>query len=174
MSDSPVVDLAAIERLKKWGGNDLPQKMVGIFLDHTMDRLDQIRTGLAEEDQEAAATGAHSLKSSAGNVGAVRLQEICQEAERLAEGRDFSALGGVLPDLEARGKRGALFGRGSARIPSLLQPTVLDKLLSYLVEGPSWICGVFPPNYNRSGGGHDHYHGGDARDEGQMLSLIHI
>ena len=34
MSDLPVVDMAAIERLKKWGGNELSQKMVGIFLDH--------------------------------------------------------------------------------------------------------------------------------------------
>lgn len=100
MSKAPAIDMAAIDRLKEWGGNTLPQKMVGIFLDHTEDRLDQIRNGLAEEDHESAATGAHSLKSSAGNVGASQLQGICQEAEKMAEARDFSSLGSILPDLE--------------------------------------------------------------------------
>ena len=101
MSKLPVIDMAAIERLQEWGGLDLPQKMVGIFLAHTADRLAQIQSGLAAKDHESAATGAHSLKSSAGNVGATQLQVLCQEAEIMAEAGDFSSLKALLPDLES-------------------------------------------------------------------------
>ena len=68
-----------------WGGAALPRKMIGIFLEHSPERMDQIRNGLASGDLKLAEAGAHSLKSSAGNVGAVQLQHLSEEAETLAE-----------------------------------------------------------------------------------------
>ena len=99
-ADAPVIDLRALDRLRKWGGEGLPTRMVEIFLDHSSERLEQIREGVGKQDPRRAELGAHSLKSSAGNVGASRLQALCQSAEMMAEGEDLSALAGLLPELE--------------------------------------------------------------------------
>lgn len=100
MPDSPVIDTTAIERLRKWGGEDLAQTMIEIFLNHASERLRQIREAVAQEDPRQAELGAHSLKSSAGNVGASRLEVLCQGAETLGEAGDLAALEGILPELE--------------------------------------------------------------------------
>jgi HPt (histidine-containing phosphotransfer) domain-containing protein len=99
-ADPPVIDIRALDRLRKWGGEGLPTKMIEIFLDHSSERLEQIRDGVAEQDPRRAELGAHSLKSSAGNVGAHRLQALCQGAEMMAEAEDMSALAGLFPELD--------------------------------------------------------------------------
>ncbi|MGD8361017.1 MAG: Hpt domain-containing protein [Gemmatimonadota bacterium] len=99
-ADAPAIDIRALDRLRKWGGENLPPKMIQIFLDHSSERLEQITDGVARQDPRRAELGAHSLKSSAGNVGASRLQTLCQDAERLAEDEDMSALAGLLPELD--------------------------------------------------------------------------
>jgi HPt (histidine-containing phosphotransfer) domain-containing protein len=67
---------------------------------HSFERIVQIREGIQAEDATGVETGAHSLKSSAGNVGASRLQALCQAAEMLAEGGDFAGLSGLLGEIE--------------------------------------------------------------------------
>ena len=100
MNDQPIIDGRAIDRLKEWGGVELPRKLIDIFLSHSPERMEQIREGISTETSRQAEIGAHSLKSSAGNVGAVRLQSLANEAESLAGKADMSALGDVLPRLE--------------------------------------------------------------------------
>lgn len=100
MDDLPVVDEGAIERLKEWGGEELPRKMIELFLDHSGDRLRQIRDGLTSGDAGRAEAGAHSLKSSAGNVGAVRLQKLTEKAEITAEKEDMDGLRDLVPAVE--------------------------------------------------------------------------
>ena len=99
-ADAPVIDFRALDRLAKWGGEALPARMIEIFLDHSSQRLEEIRDGVAGQDPGRAELGAHSLKSSAGNVGASRLQALCQGAERMAEAGDMSALAGLFPELD--------------------------------------------------------------------------
>jgi HPt (histidine-containing phosphotransfer) domain-containing protein len=101
MSDLPVLDRAALERLKEWGGDSLPGKMIDIFLGHAPERMAQIREGVASGAARTAEAGAHSLKSSAGNVGALRLQGLLEEMERLAEQGRIAELAGLLPGLES-------------------------------------------------------------------------
>jgi len=100
MSDLPVIDHSAIERLKEWGGAELPRKMIDLFLTHSPERMDQIREGLSTGETRKAESGAHSLKSSAGNVGAVNLQKLAQEAESLAEKEELARLAEMLPEIE--------------------------------------------------------------------------
>lgn len=97
--DAKVIDPQAIERLGAWGGADLPRRMIEIFLTHTHDRVLQIRKGVAEGDATVVEGGAHSLKSSAGNVGASQLQGLCEEVEKLAGAKDFVALEELLEEL---------------------------------------------------------------------------
>ena len=115
MSDQSVIDQSAIERLKEWGGAELPRKMIDIFLSNSPERMEQIRDGISTETPRKAETGAHSLKSSAGNVGAIRLQSLAEEAESLAEKEDLSALGDIWPRLEEA------FGDACEELKNLLE-----------------------------------------------------
>ena len=100
MEDLQTVDPAQIERLREWGGDALPPKMIDLFLTHACHRMDQIRTGILSGTAKEAEAGAHTLKSNAGNVGARRLQHLAQEAETLAEAEEFEKLKDLLPLLE--------------------------------------------------------------------------
>jgi two-component system sensor histidine kinase/response regulator len=100
MNDLPLIDTAQMDRLNEWGGKELRTKMVDLFLTHARDRMDQISEGLSTSQAGMAETGAHTLKSSAGNVGAQRVQRLAQEAETLAEEGNMEGLQSLLPSLE--------------------------------------------------------------------------
>lgn len=100
MNELPLIDIAQMARLKEWGGRELQTKMVDLFLTHAKGRMDQIREGVSDSEPETAETGAHTLKSSAGNVGAQRVQRLAQEAEILAEEGNLEGLQSLLPGLE--------------------------------------------------------------------------
>lgn len=115
MSDQPVIDHSAIERLKEWGGTELPRKMIDLFLSHSTKRMDQIREGLSTSEPRTVVTGAHSLKSSAGNVGAVDLQRLAQAAESLAGREDLAGIAEMLPEIEEA------FGAACSQLENLLE-----------------------------------------------------
>jgi len=100
MSELPLVDLGQIERLNEWGGPELQKKMVDLFLTHSRERLEQIKEGVATGVLGKAETGAHTLKSSAGNVGAQRVQYLAGEAEALAESGKLNEVEALLPAIE--------------------------------------------------------------------------
>lgn len=100
MTQPDVLDAEAIDRLRDWGGERLLGQMIRLFLDNSADRMDQIRTGRDGADLEEAGRGAHSLKSSAANVGAQRVRELAAEIERqcnAGQREDFLTL---VPELE--------------------------------------------------------------------------
>lgn len=99
MRELPILDLEAIHRLREWGGEGLPRKMVEIFLANSPSRMDQIRKGIEEADSRNVEAGAHSLKSSAGNVGGLRLQELLKEVEALGASQELQEARGRLPTL---------------------------------------------------------------------------
>ena len=82
MINSHAIDQDAIDRLVEWGGDKLLKQILRLFLDNTPERLQQIENGLAQGgDVDEAHRGAHSLKSSAGNVGAVEVSELAAQLE---------------------------------------------------------------------------------------------
>lgn len=100
MDDLPLVDGAQIKRLEEWGGEGLKKKMIDLFFTHGRERLEEIVEGVRADDAKKAETGAHTLKSSAGNVGAQRVQRMAQDAEAMAEAGEMKRLQGLLPALE--------------------------------------------------------------------------
>ena len=101
MSDSHIIDLQALDRLREWGGDKLAGQMVRLFLKNSGDRMDQIRGGLAEGDLDQAERGAHSLKSSAANIGAEGLRTLVTRVERLALDGELDEARAMLTELEA-------------------------------------------------------------------------
>ena len=100
MVNDPLIDDAAIDRLRDWGGAKLVRQMVRLYLENVEVRLEQIETGLAEPDGIGQAEqGAHSLKSSAANVGALRVRELAAELEASAKGGDEASASSLLESL---------------------------------------------------------------------------
>jgi HPt (histidine-containing phosphotransfer) domain-containing protein len=60
-----------------------------------------------EDDLEVPERGAHSLKSSAANVGAQQLQDIASELELAASGGDLQRVRDLIPNLEQAYARAA-------------------------------------------------------------------
>ncbi len=80
-----LLDPGAFVRLREWGGDVLVGKMVDLFLKNAPERHAEIRSGLDEGEAERVERGAHSLKSSAANMGAERLRRLCQLVEDAGE-----------------------------------------------------------------------------------------
>ena len=100
MTESGVIDPQALERLKEWGGDKLAAQMVRLFLKNSGTRMDQIRNGVANQDPDETERGAHSLKSSAANIGAESLRTLATNVESAALDQDMDALGDLLPRIE--------------------------------------------------------------------------
>ena len=100
MSESDILDQSALDRLRDWGGEKLLRQMIRLFLENAPARMAQIREGLSGGDVKESEKGAHSLKSSAANVGALRVRDIAANMERAASGGDSTAAHQLLPSLE--------------------------------------------------------------------------
>lgn len=101
MTETPVIDPQALERLREWGGDKLAGQMVRLFLKNTGARMDQIRAGVNGGDLEEAERGAHSLKSSAANIGAEKLRSLATRMESAALDGNPDGATALMPDLEA-------------------------------------------------------------------------
>jgi len=84
--DDHLVDPAAIERLREWGGDTLLHRMIELFLELGPGRTRDIRLGLESGALEKVERAAHSLKSSAGNLGAHELRATAHRLEAEAAG----------------------------------------------------------------------------------------
>lgn len=95
MTDLPL-DMSVVDSLKDLGGEDDPElfsELVDAFLTDAPARLDAIDRCIASGDVEGVARAAHPLKSSAANMGAVGLAEICRRLETDAmAGKDAGLL----------------------------------------------------------------------------------
>jgi len=101
MTDSQIIDPRALDRLREWGGDKLAAQMVRLFLKNSGTRMDQIRTGVDGTDLEEAERGAHSLKSSAANIGAEGLRTLATRMESAALEGNADAAKSLLPELES-------------------------------------------------------------------------
>jgi HPt (histidine-containing phosphotransfer) domain-containing protein len=105
MSEPVVLDSAALDRLKEWGGEKLLSQMVRLFLENSPARMEQIRGGVDGGDIVESEKGAHSLKSSAANVGAEELRALATSMEHHASEKEQAAAAALLPELEGAYER---------------------------------------------------------------------
>jgi HPt (histidine-containing phosphotransfer) domain-containing protein len=90
----------AIERLFKLGGQKFTLEMIRLFGSYGAAKLAEARQAQLAGDLKALADAAHPLKSSAGNVGAVRVQELAARIEADARGQKAEAAAAQLDELE--------------------------------------------------------------------------
>lgn len=102
MSTEPILDHSILDRLHEWGGDELKLKMIELFLEHAPDRVEGVSMGLENGDTELAERSAHSLKSSAANLGAQAVRLVSGRIEELLERGDSQGARDLLPELETK------------------------------------------------------------------------
>jgi HPt (histidine-containing phosphotransfer) domain-containing protein len=88
--------LAALERLRGFGGEPLLRDMAAIFVTDTPARIARLERGLADGNAAAVAYAAHTMKSSSAQFGAAALERLCADAERAARAGDLAPVGALL------------------------------------------------------------------------------
>jgi len=151
------IDRSAIERLERLGGPDLVGRVAALFVELGRARMAAALEAVDAGDLASVERAAHSLKSSAGNVGARALAEIAGKVERLAEEgrRDAvpAAVAGMERELEraldalrpfaAGGGRG---NRGGVRVRTIahIEENADNRLLVRLILEEEYEVRDFP------------------------------
>ncbi len=98
--ESQHLDPTALQRLQRLGDDAFVCKMIDLFLDYAGRKVGEARAALAAGDFAGVEKAVHPLKSSAGNVGACRVQELASRLEELAREGQAEALAVSLGELE--------------------------------------------------------------------------
>jgi HPt (histidine-containing phosphotransfer) domain-containing protein len=99
-SETDSIDMQALERLRRIGGEALLSKIVTLFVSHAEPAIKQATACLEVGDLDSVQRAAHALKSSAGNLGAQQLQNLAGRIEQLAEDQKAGEIQPLLADLE--------------------------------------------------------------------------
>ncbi len=99
-NDSPNLDPAALQRLQRLGDKAFAAKMIDLFLDYAGKKIAEARAAQAGGDLAGVEKAVHPIKSSAGNVGARRIQELAMAIEGLAQQGRAEPLAALTTELE--------------------------------------------------------------------------
>jgi HPt (histidine-containing phosphotransfer) domain-containing protein len=80
-----VLDEPTLDRLRELAGgsNEVIEEIAMLYVRDAPMRLEAIDAAVAAADAKALAMAAHAFKSSSGNIGALRMQELCGTLELL-------------------------------------------------------------------------------------------
>lgn len=101
MNATSAIEPAALARLQKLGGAKLIAQMIDLFLDNAPQRINAARAAERTGDLNGVARAAHSLKSSAGYLGAAAVAELAARIEREASAENPDPIAPLLDELEA-------------------------------------------------------------------------
>ena len=93
------IDPAALDRLRRLGGDEFAARMIDLFGSFGAQKIGEARRALEVANRAEVAKLMHSMKSSAGNVGAVEVQDLAARLEQLAL-QSQDSLATVLQELE--------------------------------------------------------------------------
>lgn len=99
MSESELLDSGAIQRLQRLGGNAFVVKMIDLFASYGEEKLAAAQSSHQAGDLVGIANAVHPIKSSAGNIGAKRVQTLAQQIEELARQSKADDLASLLTEL---------------------------------------------------------------------------
>lgn len=78
------IDKDVMERLRQMGGDELISGLVGLYLKGTPEKMDVLFQGMKKADFDPIERAAHSLISSAGNLGGKLVSELAKQIEAAA------------------------------------------------------------------------------------------
>jgi len=101
----PDTDPEALTRLRHFGGSRLLGDMIALFLESMPRRLAAARGGLSRGESKVVEHELHALKSSAAQLGAVRMHHLSLEGEQLARAGTLDDAARILDALDAEQPR---------------------------------------------------------------------
>ena len=93
MAEPAVLDPAVIETLRQLtppGEPDVLTEVLQMFLAEFPPRMNRLRIAWASQNIEEMYRAAHSLKGSAGNIGAERLMKVCSQLDEMGRSGDLA------------------------------------------------------------------------------------
>jgi HPt (histidine-containing phosphotransfer) domain-containing protein len=99
------IDPAALERLCRLGGDEFAARMIDLFGSFGAQKIGDARSALEVANRPEVVKAMHSMKSSAGNVGAVEVQDLAARIEHLAAQSQCESLEKLMEELELSFKR---------------------------------------------------------------------
>lgn len=100
MSEPSNLDPAALQRLQRFGDSAFVCKMITLFLEYAGQKILEARAAHTAGDMAAVEKAVHPIKSSAGNVGARRIQELALQIEEHAREGQAEEIAAGLTELE--------------------------------------------------------------------------
>ena len=97
--------LSSIRMLRREGKPDPLEKIVTLFGEHSLRLLESMKNAVSQGEAQLVRETAHSLKSSSGNVGAVKLSSLCKEMEEAGRKANIDAAMGLLPQIQEEYER---------------------------------------------------------------------
>jgi HPt (histidine-containing phosphotransfer) domain-containing protein len=100
-SDATVFHRPALALLYRLGGNKLVGEIIDVFSVSAPMQIAAARAGAESGDSDAIRRALHALKSSAGQLGALRMQQRCEEGEALSSKGPSAELSQLVLGLDA-------------------------------------------------------------------------
>src|SRR5438045_6316319 len=108
MDTEDCIDVAALDRLRRVGQDKLVKQMIDIYLDYAPKMLHNALEGEKAGDCLAIEKAVHSLKSSAGHIGASAVYDLARRLESLARNKQLDSIIPLLRELETNFERARL------------------------------------------------------------------
>jgi DNA-binding response OmpR family regulator len=112
------LDKDRVRELQELASGDahLLQELIDLFLSNAPELLQQMRRAAEDEDAAALRKAAHTLRGSSGQMGALRMQELCNTVEALATTGSLVGVESLLAEVSAA------FERAVSELKALAQP----------------------------------------------------
>jgi HPt (histidine-containing phosphotransfer) domain-containing protein len=117
MPDPNIIDPEAISTLKELNPDDngaFLKEIVGIYIEDTPKRLQDLKASLASGDVALFTRAAHTIKGSSANVGAVALSRVAERLEALSRNEGLGGVAALVASCETE------FGRAAAELRALV------------------------------------------------------
>lgn len=104
----PVLDPIVIDNLRQLtppGEPDVLKEVLQLFLDDVPGRIERVRTACQAGNAVELHRAAHSLKGSAGNIGAKDMLAVCRRLDELGKAGEVSGAQGLVASLDAEYSR---------------------------------------------------------------------
>lgn len=100
MTDKPHLDEEALAELRDVMEDEF-DILIQTYISDSRERIEALHHALSSDDAQAFARTAHSFKGSSINIGASRLGDILQEAEKAGQAANLDGARKLIPDLES-------------------------------------------------------------------------
>jgi HPt (histidine-containing phosphotransfer) domain-containing protein len=100
INSGAIIEADVLEKLRQLGGDELLSEMVALFISHAESVIAEAVKGYEAGSFAMVGQAAHSLNSSAGNLGAYQLQALAGRMEHLAESHNSDEIKHLLAKLQ--------------------------------------------------------------------------